>query len=246
MANEEAVMGKVADAVKETAKTTGKAIDAVSGVGSFFDRVFGGLVTDAVGLLADRLRFYRLERLHLLAEKTKQRLSARGIDITRPLQPKVALPLLESATLEEDDHLHTLWANLLASGLDPDAEPLERKFVSALAEMTADDAYTFESLWAEWHKPPPRPVVVQHSEPGRGIRGSDDYGEIPILTLNRLGLIAPSFTVIKNYIPGGDNRYGSYGPEQEAVKIYGNLDRVIITEFGLAFGCAIGLKADGQ
>jgi hypothetical protein len=251
MAGDSGVVGKVADAVKETAKTTGKAVDAAAGIGAFLDRVFGDLVTDAVGLVGDRLKLYRLERFHLLADKTKRRLKEKGIDVSRPLHPKVALPLLECATLEEDDDLHTLWANLLTSGLDPNADPLERKFVSTLAEMTADDAYTLASMWHDWQKQSEGVCVSVWKGEGPGVQGTDCYDAVSVITLNRLGLIAPSFIEIKTYEPGGhDDRFGAFGPTRETVRIFGDLERVVVTPFGEHFCRAVGIdekvKGDGQ
>ena len=88
---EEIVEG--AKAIQETAKATGKAIDGL-------------------------LKYYRIERAALLATKTEERLRKRGIETTVPVAPKMAIPLIENATLEDDDELHTLWANLLANAVN--------------------------------------------------------------------------------------------------------------------------------
>jgi hypothetical protein len=46
---------------------------------------------------------------------------------------------------------------------------------------------------------------------------------------------------IKTYEPGGHNRYGDYGPEQDEVDVSGSLESVVVTAFGWAFAAAIGL-----
>ncbi len=51
---EEIVEG--AKAVQETARATGKAIDGLRETGGFFNRVFGNLVEDGVGIVADKLK----------------------------------------------------------------------------------------------------------------------------------------------------------------------------------------------
>ena len=137
-----------AEAASEIAKTTGKAIDALSGVSGFFDRVFGGLVVDSVGLVADRVRLYRYERAIELSHAVERRLRLKGIFETRPVPLKVALPLIEAATLEDDDDLRERWANLLESAMNPDARKVERSFVTILSELSSEDASFFEFIWS--------------------------------------------------------------------------------------------------
>src|SRR4051812_33283160 len=108
MSDELEVVGKVADATTEIAKTGGKVIDAASSAGRFFERIMGDLITDSVGLLSDRLKYYRIERAILLANKVENRLKEKNITNIRIVSPKIALPLIEHATIEDDDDLHTL------------------------------------------------------------------------------------------------------------------------------------------
>lgn len=234
-------LGKIADATKEVAKTTGKVVDAASGVGQFFNKVFGEIVIDGFGLVQDRLKFYRLELAVLLAEKTQKKLTERGVKDFRPVPPKVALPLIENATLEEDEHLHSLWANLLASALDNEHDEVEKKFVSVLSEMSSEDAFTLESIYADWCNPELRKQVnIGHLNYGEGVRGSDFYSEISVITLNRLGLVAPSYVGIKTYNPPvHHDRYGEIGPSSDYVKVYGDIGKVVVTEFGVAFCKAV-------
>jgi len=138
-----------AKAVQEIAKTTSKAIDAGSELGGFLVKIFGESVADAAGLLGgDWLHFYRRERVLLLANKSNQRLQKRGIKQTVPLPPKIALPLLENASLEEDDNLMDMWANLLASSLDPENEyPAQKHHVDILCQLSGPEAGLLQVLW---------------------------------------------------------------------------------------------------
>jgi len=67
MSSETEMIGKVADATKEAAATGAKAIDAASGIGRFFNQVMGDLITDGVGVISDRLKYYRAENAVKLA-----------------------------------------------------------------------------------------------------------------------------------------------------------------------------------
>jgi hypothetical protein len=54
---------------------------------------------------------------------------------------KIGLPLLDHATLEEDDELQDVWARLLVNGGDADSHiELKKVFVSILADLSAFDA----------------------------------------------------------------------------------------------------------
>ena len=196
MAEETDSVGKAADATKEVANATGKAIDTLRDAGGFFSRIFGGLVEDGVGLVADRLKFYRMERALLLAEKTEQILLERGIDRTREVAPNVAIPLLENATLEEDDQLHDLWAKLLSNAMDPDTPRVDRTFVSILSDLTHSDAALLkraEGMSEGLFSHSTSPIKVDDLL-GSDFLGSKGGDEISFFNLLRLGLIFPSYS----------------------------------------------------
>src|SRR5712675_719678 len=126
MSDEAKAIEEAAKAVQEVAKAGGKAIVAGQKAGGWLDRIFGGAVEDSVALVwSDRVKARRIaaaiydwERLLLLLEKTRARLRKKRIVTTRIPPPKIMLPLLENATMETEDDLHTLWATLLATALD--------------------------------------------------------------------------------------------------------------------------------
>lgn len=236
--------GKVADAVKEVAASSGKALDAASGIGQFFNDVFGDIVIDGFGLVRDRLKFFRFERAALLAQKTEQRLAQKGITVVRPVPPKIALPLIENASLEEDEDLHSLWANLLASALDRSSDPIERKYVSILAELSSEDAWVLDTIYADWRKSPHRkPFSEGTLEYGECVDGTASHDATAVILLSKLGLIAPSFIKFKTYQPGGHNRYGDYGPFSDEVQVYGDLQAVVVTTLGERF-CKAVIETD--
>jgi hypothetical protein len=243
---------ETAKATQEVAKTTGKAIESVRDVGGFLDRVFGRAIEDSVGfywtdkIAAKRIEasIYNWERLVSLLEKAKRRLEEKGITDTRAVPPKVALPLLEHATIENEEDLHTLWANLLATGMDARGDTIHREYVTTLGEMTADDAFVLASMFDDAEKDIAKKETRDSSLVyGPGIDGTHSYDAIAVVTLNRLGLIEPAYIKFKTFVPGGhDDRYGDYGPTQDEVSFPGDLGSVTITEFGYAFGRAVGLK----
>jgi hypothetical protein len=70
-----------AKAISESAKTIGKAIDALSGVGAFAKDTFGTMPQDIVGYLGgDYLKERRAENLAKAIRKAQQRLQRDGIE----------------------------------------------------------------------------------------------------------------------------------------------------------------------
>jgi hypothetical protein len=183
-----------AKAVQETAKLGGKALDIGRDAGGWLNRIFGPGIEDAVALhWSDRVRarrveaaIYDWERLTALFRKVDDRLNKKGVSSFRLVPPKIVLALIENATVEYEDDLHTLWANLLATGLDASADEIKRKYVSILSNLSSNDAKLLSAVYKgrECGEPP----YVAYS------RFSVD--NISYITLNRLGLMpGPAETV---------------------------------------------------
>jgi hypothetical protein len=251
MADEIEAVTETAKAVQEVAKTGAKAIDAGRSVGGFLDRVFGRAIEDMVGLYwtdkvaAKRIEaaIYSWERLASLAHKTKRRLEKKGVVAFRVIPPKVALPLLEYATVEHEEDLHTLWSNLLATGMDAREDEIHRKYVTTLGEMTAADALVLRSMFEDAEKEiSKKESKVSSLTYGPGVDGTASHDPVSVITLNRLGLIEPAYIAFKTFVPGGHHDdYGDYGPTRDEVSFPGDLSSVVITPFGRAFGRAVGL-----
>lgn len=127
--------------------TTEKVLDIVKDAGPFLKKVFGPLVEDAVGVVADRVKFYRLKNFLSLVDKVEHLLQARSIHTPRPVRPSFAIPLIEAATLEDDDSLQQCWANLLTNSMDPTVgEPPRTAFISILKDLSPIDAYVLSYL----------------------------------------------------------------------------------------------------
>ncbi len=151
-------LAETAKAVREVAKTVANAIDAGRQAGGLLDRIFGPGVQDWVGRKwSDRQRALRVAaaiydwaRLEELLYKTAVDLEAMGVKATRQIPPKIAISLIENATVEHDDELHSRWAKMLANALNPSAGEIEKKFITTLAELTSRDMQVFDILCKEW------------------------------------------------------------------------------------------------
>ncbi|MBK8070910.1 MAG: DUF4393 domain-containing protein [Ramlibacter sp.] len=139
-----------AKAAQEIAKTTGKAIDATREAGSFIAKFVAGPIEEGMGIFEDKLKYMRWERQVRLMQRASELLRRLGIDRpTKPVPLKVALPLLEAASLEDDDFLQDRWVALLvnagnaASGIE-----IKRVYISILEQLSALEVKILDAIYA--------------------------------------------------------------------------------------------------
>ena len=243
-----------AKATQEVAKTVGKALDASRGLGGWLDRIFGAGIESVVARYwTDRqvtrrieAAIYDWERVELLFLKVQRNLEKRGVTRTRIPAPKIMVPILEHATMEYEDDLHTRWANLTSSAIDPSEEEIEKKYISVLAEMSGADCKVLELMYAEWLFWEDRKTAKQANEKpenrySSGISGFPGNDETAVSLLYRLGLILPVSIEIQEYHAGGySHKYDEeYPPSTEDKIVAGDLSVVAITEFGEKFCKAV-------
>ncbi|MDC7683257.1 Abi-alpha family protein [Asticcacaulis sp. BYS171W] len=95
----------------------------------------------------DALRVRRLERAARLIDEARERLAKRGIDAQEP-SPSVAIPLIETASLEERPEIAEMWLKLLAAAHDPaTAKRVSKFFIEAIGKMEPDDALILNAIY---------------------------------------------------------------------------------------------------
>jgi hypothetical protein len=254
MSDETKAIEETAKAAQALAKTSSKAIDATRDVGGWLDRMFGRAIEDTIGRLwtdramASRVEaaIYDWERLTTLLHNTEKKLQKKGINIknTRVVPPKIALPLLEHATMEHEDDLHELWENLLTSALDPSEEEIKRMYVSVLGELSAKDAHALKRLYAEWLYWDEREDEDKEHRYSSGIGTENDESAV---LFYRLGLILPVHVTVEEYRSRSavtQNNWSSDDPpfyveSGEKALVLGDLSVVGLTEFGEKFCHAV-------
>lgn len=189
-------LNEPAKAAEEIARATGKAIDGLRETGAFFKQVFGESVVDGVGLLADKLKYYRIEKAALLAKKTEARLRERGVKATVPLPPKLGIAIIENATVEDNDELHTLWSKLLANAMDEKTSHQVRHIhASLLKEMEPLDVAILSTVATEKVTNSPEielsKVHFSRDKMVEEFKVPKETIELSLLNLMRLGCITP-------------------------------------------------------
>jgi hypothetical protein len=187
-----------AEAVKAVAETTGKAIDASRDLGGFLSRIIGGTLEELGGMLHDTVRFRREVRLLRFHQRFEQLRAEAGIaSPIKPLELKAAIPLIQAASLEEDDELQDMFARLLVNGTDPESGiEARRTLVTILQDFGPLEARLLKALCDA----PSGPLNVRTAGlPDRYLGGTEEEQkmvppvniEVALWNLVRLGCIEP-------------------------------------------------------
>jgi len=142
------VTDEQAKAVKEVAKTTGTVAELGEKVGGFISKVIGPACFEVGGVLADYTRYFRYKNLLSISDKVKAIHARRKLEGKEvPIPPRIAIPLLESASLEDDETLKDVWATLIANGTDPNSKTiLHPGYIEIIKQMSPDEAIILNSF----------------------------------------------------------------------------------------------------
>ena len=137
-----------AKAVAEVATATGKLADLVEKVGSFCARFVGQAPEQIGGIATDWATYLRCNNLLKIQDKVEAKLQERALQgKTIPVKLRLAYPMVEAASLEEDETLQALWANLMTNAMDPQyAETIHPSYIDIIRQLSADEAKIVNEL----------------------------------------------------------------------------------------------------
>ena len=188
----------------KTAKATYKALDVTDNFGAFIAKFIAGPLEQGVGIFEDKLRYMRWERQIRLMEKANELLVELGENgPKRPLPLKLAIPLFQAASLEDDDSLQDMWVRLLvnSSRTEPTIE-LSRAYIDILERLSPLEALILDKIYPASFEPRERSGIVTMGLPKK-IAYRDDGNQpeyvhpsqiviMALANLSRLGCITPS------------------------------------------------------
>lgn len=137
-----------AKVAQEIAKTAGKAVDAVRDLAGFLGKVVGPGLVELGEAFHDWARTFRYANLLRLQDKVNAIHKRRGIEgKTITIPPRLAIPLLNSASLEDNTALQDMWASLIANATDPSKrEDVQKIHVDILSALQPIDALVLRFL----------------------------------------------------------------------------------------------------
>jgi hypothetical protein len=111
------------------------------------DKLLGPAATE-VGLgLGDSVKVWRLKRQVRLLQEVKRLLDQSGKDIN-PIATRLFFPVLEAASIEDDDEMQTRWAALLANEATG-VGSVHPSFIELLRQLAPTDARLLDRL-VDW------------------------------------------------------------------------------------------------
>jgi hypothetical protein len=119
-------------------------IHVPAGTMEFVQRVLGPLA-EAADFLSDKIRFYRWKSSLDVMDRAAKIAHERGID-PKEVPLKIFVPLLEKASLEQEQSpLIERWATLLAQA-SADPESVQAVYIDILSKLSAPDVQTLEMI----------------------------------------------------------------------------------------------------
>jgi len=223
---------EIAKAVQSVAKFGEKSLETSEKVGGFFAKVFKEPVAEVSGMITDKLRFVRWQRLVKMSDDVNAILEGRGVLDARAVPPKLALPIFEEGSLEEDENLQKLWSQLLANAMDPNFNgELRYGFVDIIKNITGTEVAIlncFYKILERKGRIDDLTNITNYSLKKEQIMemvgiNESDY-QINIFNLMRMQCIGPAIIKSSSIMLGS-----------EQATIYKGTDSVVLTPLGIKF-----------
>ena len=206
MSDELEAMCEEGRAVQEVARAVGKTTDLARDFGGFIAKFVSGPLEQGVGVFEDRLRYMRWERQVRLMQRVQTIMEELGeLSPTKPIPLKLAVPLFQAATLEDDDYLQDMWANLLVnSAVSKQGIELRRAYIDILERLSPLEALILEKLCALHEDElqgngiitgylPERAEVFLEGDDNQAIQPNQEV-TLALSNLARLGCVVPQLT----------------------------------------------------
>jgi hypothetical protein len=163
----------------------------------FLGKLLGPAATEVGLSVGDSARVWRMKRQLRLLQELKAMIDASGLDI-KPIAPRLFFPILEAASVEDDDDMQSRWAALLANAATTNS--VHPSFIEVLRNLAPDEARLLDKLYDACklkNTSRVRPWVdsISIAEQTRR-RSAGENPEDAFANLVRLGLIQASYEMI--------------------------------------------------
>jgi hypothetical protein len=188
---------EIIKAVPEIAKVAGPLAAAIPFTG-IVKRMLGPASDEVAEMWRDQIRVYRYGRQLKLLEKAERMAQEAGFT-PQAVPPKILFPLLEGASMEEDEDLHTMWAALLANAASHEhLQKIRPGFIAILRQMAPDESALLNWMYDALESQP----IVADSDL---MRTYASLGFGPRDEANKQKQIVESQSFLERYLPCRDN-----------------------------------------
>lgn len=222
---------EIAKAIQESAKLGEKGLEIADKAGSFIAKVFREPIDEISGIITDKLRFIRWKRMVQMADEVNKILDNKNIKETRTVPPKIALPIFEESSLEDDSDLQNLWNHLLVNAMNPSFnDEIRYGFIEMIKNITGIESLLlfefYKQLNEENHITPLSEITnysLSKEQIIDSLKISPDKYVLSVNNLMRMQLVGPA--ILK-----GGAKFG-----QEHLTIYKGTDAITLTPLGVKF-----------
>jgi hypothetical protein len=163
-------------------------VQAGQQLAGYVGRILGTVPEDAVGVvLGDPLHLVRTIIAAKYDEILTKILGDRGVKVTQPVSPALAIPLLRAAYDENRAELQDIWARLIAAAMDPKrAGRVRLRFIETAKQFDPLDALVLAKIFDTQAQmsPTPRDYVATF------LKITPDEAELSFVNLNTLNCIS--------------------------------------------------------
>ncbi len=145
-------LGKeIAEANQEKWKAVQKALDLTDRAADFLGVVFGGAAENIGGILSDQTKHWRAKNLDKIALFWKERIKERGIleETLEHLPFGDAFKVIEAASMEDDEDVQKMWADLITNATDPKkSTKIKKVYIDLLKSLSSPEVILLNLLSA--------------------------------------------------------------------------------------------------
>jgi hypothetical protein len=140
--------GEVGKGLRDPDNAGSESFDRSRKLADFMRRVFGPSANPSDSTFTDWTTAFRHKIILKLADRVNEIHRQRGIeDKTVPILPRLAIPLLQKATLEDNEVLQDMWAAFIANAMDPQFHAgARRTLIDLLASLEPVDAMVLRAI----------------------------------------------------------------------------------------------------
>jgi len=134
-------------------------------ISNFVETISGPFAAEIGAVFGDKAKVYRLKNAVKCMKKAKEILEEVGINPGQ-VKPRILLPLIENASLDEDEGLQEKWAALLANAANPKHNPPVRAdYSDILRQLTPNDVKFVGSIYdrcidPKFDEDPSHPIIT--------------------------------------------------------------------------------------
>jgi hypothetical protein len=165
---------------------------------SIVKRMLGPAADEVAEIWRDQVRVYRYGRQVKLLEKAEKMAQDAGFT-PQAVPPKILFPLLEGASFEDNEDLHTMWAALLANAASHERlQKIRPGFIAILRQMAPDESVLLNWMYDALESQP----IVADSDL---MRTYASLGFGPRDEPDKTKQIVESQSFLERYLPCRDN-----------------------------------------